>query len=113
MENLTQSLHIGMLDERIEIQTATEAANAYGEIAKTWATTETLWARVEYGQTKADEDYVKATVKEYRPVLFTVRYRTNVTAKNRILYGGQYYDIRHIEHVGRKRFTIFESQLRV
>ena len=113
MENLSgKKTKIGSLDERIEIQTATEAPNAYGELIKTWATAETLWTKVEYSTTGQSETYKEATVKEYRPVFFTVRYTTDYDAKDRIIYENEVYDIENIEHEGRKRFTKFVTMLR-
>ena len=113
MENISaKKTKIGSLDERIEIQAVTESANAYGEMAKTWSTAATLWAKVEYSTTGQSEQYAEATVREYRPVFFTVRYRTDYSAKNRILYNGEYYDIENVEHEGRKAFTKYICILR-
>ena len=113
MENLGwKKTKVGSLDERIEIQAVTETANNYGEPAKSWATVATLFTKVEYSTTGQNETYAEATIREYRPVIFTVRYRTDYSAKNRILYGGEVYDIENVEHEGRKRFTKYITVLR-
>lgn len=113
MENLITKIRIGMLDEQITIQQVTEPPNGeYGEPVKSWATLAQVWARVEYPTTGADEDYTKATVKEYRPIAFTIRHRSDVSAKNRVVYDGEEYDIQNIEHIGRKAFTVLKCLLR-
>jgi len=35
---------------------------------------------------------------------FTIRYRTDVTEQNRVVYNSKYYDIHAILEIGRKRF---------
>jgi SPP1 family predicted phage head-tail adaptor len=111
MENLEQKTRIGSLDERIVVESYTATANEYGELIKTWSTSETLWARVEYINSGNAEKFVEATENEYRAVRFTVRYRTSVSNKNRILYNSEYYDVREIQHEGRKRFTYINTLL--
>ena len=113
MENLSaKKTRIGSMGEQLEVQAVTETANAYGEMAKSWATVATLFCKVEYTTTGQNEEYAEATVREYRPVIFTVRYRTTYNAKNRILYGSEVYDIENVEHEGRKRFTKYICKLR-
>lgn len=113
MENLSaKKTKIGSLDERIVFQTATETVNGYGELVKTWTNTAEVWAKVEYRTTGQNEVYAQATVREYRPVNFTTRYTTDYTAKNRIVYQGENYDIENIEHEGRGRFTKYICVLR-
>ena len=111
MENLEQKTRIGALDERIVVEQYSTTANEYGEPIKTWSTSGTLWARVEYLNGGNAEKFVEATENEYRAVRFTVRYRTSVSNKNRILYNSQYYDVREIQHEGRKRFTYINTLL--
>ena len=35
---------------------------------------------------------------------FTIRYRTDITVQNRVVYNSKYYDIHAILEIGRKRF---------
>jgi phage head-tail adaptor, putative, SPP1 family len=106
MDNLSaKKTRIGHLDQIIEIQTPTYSTSVYGEQLPAWTPAQTLYANVAYNTTGQNEDVSGQTIKEYRPVTFTIRYRTNVSSKDRIYYAGEEYDIENIAHEGRKRFT--------
>ena len=113
MDNLSaKKTRIGHLDQIIQIQTPTYSTTVYGEQMPAWSPLVTLYANVEYSTTGQMEDVNGKTIKEYRPVIFTVRYRANITSKDRIFYAGEAYDIENISHEGRKRFTKLICMLR-
>lgn len=91
----------GRLDRRITVQTSTETRDAGGGPKTTWATFCTLWANKAEG---TGDEQVNADKREYiNTVVWTCRYRADVTTKMRILDDrGNYYDILGISEVTRR-----------
>lgn len=109
MANLKHILDPGELDRRITLQTASGAADLYGETNATWYDVADLWAKIEWGKGDETEDANQVAASD--TVTFTIRYRT-VTHRMRILYDGKYYDIESIgEAGGRKRFLKLVTKL--
>lgn len=83
----------GKLRHRVYIQRATEAANTYGEMVKTWASIYRVWASVEplTGREleRAQQVSAEATTR------VKIRYTDDVTVGDRILFGT--YDQRVFE----------------
>ena len=105
VENIAKILpDIAALDERIDLQSFTTTADAYGGLTKTWATYSTAWARIEYAATTSGEDYQQHVNLSILRIGFTCRWRSGVTVKDRVLYNGEYYDIVKIEVLGRRKF---------
>jgi SPP1 family predicted phage head-tail adaptor len=107
-----KDIKIGDLDERIEIQTASLAANAQSEQIPTWSTSATVWAKVEYPNASNDENYTEALLTAYRRVQFTVRDEVTVTETNRIVYESENYDILTVQKMGRQGFKVITTELR-
>lgn len=76
------------MDREITIQVYTEAADSYGEPIKTWTTLAETFAHVR--QQTAREIFTGGRVAE-TDIVFTTRYVSGVTAKDRILYNSKYY----------------------
>ena len=113
MENLSAKLpDIAALDEILEIQNYTTNTNKYGEELKTFATVCKEWARVEWTMQRGGEDYEGAKQTSKNTVHFTIRYNTAVKPDFLILYESEYYDILHINHIGRRRFTILVCEVK-
>ena len=95
---------IGRLDRQITFQTFTEAADAVGQMIKTWAnltTDATVWARVE--RTRGSEEFVASHVElAKRTVTFVVRWRSELTEEMRVVHNSQNWDIELIETIGRE-----------
>lgn len=116
MENLSQILpDIAALDTSVSLQYFTTAANAYGEPEKTWATYATQKARIEYSSTGSGEDYVGHVNLSVLRIEFTIRWITSrtVTVKDRIVLDSEYYDIRKIEQLGRRRFLKITAERKI
>lgn len=104
---LTQILpDIAALDETVYLQSFTTAADSYGGLTKTWATYATEKAQVEYASTGSGEDYEGHVNLSVLRIAFTIRWQPSQTptVKDRIQYNSEYYDIRKIEALGRRRF---------
>lgn len=105
---------IGQLDRRIEIQEPTETRTATGGVETTWAAVARCWAGVSYQLTGNNEDVQGDQPVATTRVTFTIRYRDGLTAKMRILYSGDYYDLMPpFAEVGRKQYMIIQAQKQV
>lgn len=96
-------MQAGEMDRRITFQRYTEAQNAMGEPIETWAnlvSIPTVWAKVE--PVRGDESYTADKTEAEYDTRFTVRYRSDLTVKDRIVYGGQDYDIHSIAEMERQ-----------
>ena len=98
---------IGELNERITIQEDTNSTqDAFGAVEpSSWSaiTDGTVCARVEYKG--GSEKYEKAQHVASTTVNFTIRYRSDITAKMRVSYDSEIYDIEVINVLERKRWT--------
>jgi SPP1 family predicted phage head-tail adaptor len=82
---------IGELNQRITIQRATVTVNDYGEEIVTWGTLAVTWAairNVPQREPFAADQFVSVVTTS-----FTLRYRTDVTAKMRVSCAGKVYEI--------------------
>ena len=101
---------IAALDTLIYLQSFTTAADAYGGLPKTWATYATEKARLQWSATGSGEDYDNHVNLSVTRIAFTIRWRDNVTVKDRILYDSEAYDIRKIEELGRRKYLIITAE---
>ena len=103
---LSTSEHIGKLDRRITIQRKVLGSDASNQRKITgWtdiATYPEVWANVD--EKSGSEVFQADQLVGLTVANFTIRYRTDVTIENRIVYNSKYYDIQAILDVGRKRF---------
>lgn len=93
-------MQAGKLDRRIAIQTSTTTANSIGEWIPTWSTTLSLWASVDFTDSK--ENFEAQQLVAPNEVTFKTRYNATVTEKMRIIYAGYIYDIKHIAEINRR-----------
>lgn len=93
----------GQLDRRITIQTyGTPTLNAFGEESVGWTTLATVWANLRWigGGEKEEADQEIATTD----IVATIRRRSDIDEKMRVVYDSLTYDIIHINEMGRRRF---------
>lgn len=103
---------IGSMNERIVIQTVSEAQSTSGFPAPTWSTFATVWANVQFGTSGADERILADRETSISPVLFTVRYRTDVTEKMRVSWRSDLFDIEAIMPAPEKDYMILKTKRR-
>lgn len=86
------------LKKRIVIQTNTPTQDAYGGDSNSWSTLATVWAGVEYrqGTEKYEGDGDAKEERGIEKAIFKIRYRTDITAKERISFRSKFWDIRNI-----------------
>ena len=86
-------------DKKVTIQTRTET-NSYGEVQVTWTTFAIVWALIE--PTVGREYFAARQIVDEAMFKITIRYLDGVTAKMRISYNGDLYDIRDTGDPGSK-----------
>lgn len=81
------------LSRRITFERPTETQSDYGGSETVWNEVVTVWADVKFPGVKSGESYIADQQIVAINTVFIVRYRTNVTEKDRILFNGEYYDV--------------------
>ena len=85
---------IGKLRSQVTLQTNTQTRDAGGGYADSWAGTATLWARIEplSGRERLAAQQIEDTVTHR----VTIRYRSGVSAQQRIAFGVRVFNIRAV-----------------
>ena len=88
----------GKLQERIEIQTATEAAaaNGSGQLVRTWAAYKKNWP-ARHAYVSGGATYRGRQISAQASHLFEIRTVTGVTTNMRVLWQGVYYGIVNVK----------------
>lgn len=98
---------IGKLDQRITLQSRTEASDGAGGTTSTWgdfATVPTVWAAVKPlsgGERVEDGSFNAAGMWE-----FTIRNRDDVSEKDRIQWQSENYNIRQVNRRGSREMYL-------
>ncbi len=97
----------GQLDQRITLQSYTLADDGAGGNVKTWAdlsSTPNVWARVEArgGREAFSSDRIEATGR----YVFTIRNRTDIDERMRVVWGGENYNLRAIFREGSRAMYV-------
>lgn len=102
----------GHLDQRVTFQTKANTSDGAGGSTTAWADvadTPTVWAQALplTGREMAQEGGDAATA-QYK---FTVRYRTDISEIDRIVWNGSNFNIRRVERTsGRELFTVMIAE---
>lgn len=89
---LTTSVSVGELDRRITIQEPVYENNDHNEDEITgWTDVVTLWARAEQRQGSEVVDADRVTY--YETTVFTIRYRTDLNVRMRVIFDSAPYRI--------------------
>jgi len=100
----------GKLDKTITIETASTTADSFGEPIESWSTLATVPATVlsDRGSERFQNQQVIGTaVKTFR-----IRWRSDVTVKNRIVYDSRNWDIRDVREIGRREGLEIDASAR-
>ena len=100
----------GMLDKLITIQSVTIAPDTFGQAIETWADVADVAARVM--PVRGGESFTESQRIGRAVTTFQIRYRTAVTAGNRIVYGGRNWDILDVREVGRREGLEIDARAR-
>lgn len=103
---------IGKLDQQITFQRFAETPDGAGGSTETWAnlaTDPTVWANVKAkaGRESLDEGRINASFVK----LFTIHNRDDLSELDRIVWGGENYNIRGVRREGgRQLFLVIEAE---
>lgn len=87
------------------LQVLSETTDDYGGQNATWSTVSKLWGGIE--PRRGAERYFAHQVDERTTHKVTIRYRSDVTAKNRLLFGARVFNVRGVLNMDeRKRFMV-------
>jgi len=81
----------GSLDRQIEIQRSIESADSMGQMVKTWRRHKIVWANVT--PVSGNEAFRASREVAVKTAKFTLRYFSDLEAKDRIKYADEYWDI--------------------
>jgi SPP1 family predicted phage head-tail adaptor len=103
-------IRTGQLDRLLQIRSATLANDATGQPIETWTTTATVWCKREdmSGAEASDAGERSAETNSE----FTIRYRTGVTPKNRLICEAREYDVVSVLEVGRREYLTIMARAR-
>lgn len=93
----------GTLDRRITIQRNTPTQNAIGEPIDSWADLVTVWAAFKPSGARESYSSESQQLDAIATVRFLLRWRADVTitAKDRVSWDGETYNIHGVQQIGR------------
>lgn len=92
----------GRLDQRIKIQRNSSTQNEYGEEIAGWSDLANIWAEVR--PASGNESFTENQFLAKADTTFRIRWSNvtkTITALDRILFDGRYFDITAIREIGR------------
>uniref|UniRef100_A0A6M3LN13 Putative head-tail joining protein n=1 Tax=viral metagenome TaxID=1070528 RepID=A0A6M3LN13_9ZZZZ len=101
-------LGIGALRERVAIHTVSTTVSSAGYQTDSWTTTDTVWANV--ASIPDRELYQAQAIKASLAYRVTIRYRTDVTGKTRIVWDSKTLEIHNVRDLedARDRFLVLD-----
>jgi SPP1 family predicted phage head-tail adaptor len=99
-------MQLGDLNRRIVIEQPTTTKADDGQEIPSWSTLSEVWAKVSFE--KGGEAMEADQLVARRIIKFWIRYR-EVDETMRILFDGGYFNIRHIERIGRSKYLILKA----
>lgn len=105
-------MSIGQLRDRLTLQSVVTTQDAYGAYTETWEDVAKVWGRnvVRWGK---ESEYAHQTeaVQRYE---FEIRYRDDITPKDRIVWNDRIFDILAVRNVdGRRQYLQLITEERV
>jgi SPP1 family predicted phage head-tail adaptor len=104
---------IGKLDRRITIQRENVEVNThYEQEILGWVTVVEVWANVKDEDSASNREYfIAEQITPRRTLEFTIRYRSGLNEKMRILFDDQYFNIISINFPDRRKTTVIKAYL--
>ncbi len=94
-------MRAGRLDRTVTLQRLTESVNAAGSVSATWTTLATVRAEL-VSNTLTETGYAFGEAAN-DALAFRIRYRPDLTTRDRLAYEGRAYDLVGIVELGRRR----------
>lgn len=88
---------IGRLRERLELQSATDTLDSYGQPTRAWATYSTVWANVI--PTGGSEPQVADQQNPQVSFKITIRYQAGVSSTHRAIMGARVFNFQSVLNV--------------
>ena len=95
-------MQIGELNRRVDIMRATITRDAFGGEISTWSVLGSVWANIRPGV--ARENLVNEQVQGFQEAVITIRYRSDITIKDRVRYQDKYYEIVGVKDIDTGHF---------
>lgn len=92
----------GALDRRITIERAALVDDGYQQI-EAWGPVATLWAS--HTAISDGERWAAGAARAVVNARFVVRYRADITTKDRLIFKGRAFNIVAVKEIGRREFT--------
>lgn len=100
----------GELDRQVQLQSYTTSTNDYNEEVKGFATYATVWAKMEFHQSKEDE----GSGRQYAQMdlYFTIRWRSGLEPDHQLVFENKTYRIvGRPREIDRRRFLKIQASL--
>lgn len=94
-------MRAGKLDRSITLQRGSNTVDAYGAPLFTWE--DIAAPRAQIIQTNTEEFLRAFGASEETAIIFRTRFLDGVTTADRILFGGEAFNIREMKEIGRRR----------
>lgn len=85
-------MHAGLLNQRIVIQQYVPSQDSSGSTTETWGTLATVWAAIRPLHGREYYAANQAQIEMTHEV--TIRWRRDVSAENRVLFGSRTFDVK-------------------
>jgi len=88
-------MRAGQLRHRITIQSVGSSYDDYGDLSNSWSTLATVWASI--SPISGKEERIADQMQGVETHSIKIRYRSGVTAQNRILFGSRTFEIMSVK----------------
>ncbi|WP_226578224.1 phage head closure protein [Acuticoccus sediminis] len=104
-------MRAGKLDRRVTLERATVIGkDEFGADLLRWDQVATVWAQAR--PNRGAERFTAAEVNGSAVMSFQIRYRSDVTVKDRLVYEGRVWNIVDVREVGRRVVTEIDATAR-
>ena len=95
---------IGKLRHRLELQSAADSTDSYGQPTRTWATYATVWGSVE--PVTASEAPLADQLQGAITHSVTLRFTSDLEVGHRIKFGSRYLNVRGVRNVEERGISL-------
>ena len=106
---MNYTINAGELDRRLTIQEPSGVPDEYGQTPDTWVD---VYANIPCGVTFIKGGEVWETTQDVGNLTtdFKIRYFAGITPRMRIVFEGEYYDIKRVIEVTRRKGYVIQAQ---
>lgn len=98
---------IGKMRDKIDVQNVTRTKSATGFISEAWSTVASVWTFVETKINQSNESIIDGKNTAKNTAEFTIRKLDTITEESRIIWNGNYYQVKNIKLSHDRRFITF------